>query len=235
VSGASPAGDAAPATPLRLAVLVGGGGRTLVNLARCIEAGTLDAEIALVIASRRTLAGVERAEGLGLPVEVVPRGEGPDADRMHDALTGHVEAAGADLVCCAGWLRWIRVDPPLAGRTINIHPALLPAFGGRGMYGRHVHEAVLAAGRRVSGCTVHLVDERYDHGPTILQRACPVLEVDDAAALAARVFAEECLAYPETIARFAAGRVSIEGSRVILHPPGVRGSWQRRGPMPESA
>jgi phosphoribosylglycinamide formyltransferase-1 len=122
-------------------------------------------------------------------------------DRVDAALRAH----GVELVCLCGYLRRLRVAA-WRGRALNIHPALLPDFGGAGMYGRRVHEAVLAAGRAESGCTVHWVDEQYDHGETVLQRRCPVEPGDTPETLAARVFAQELLAYPQAIA-IAAARV----------------------------
>ncbi len=186
---------------LRLAVLISGGGRTLLNLADRIDAGALDARIELVVSSRADAPGVERAAARGLTVRVAERGDFPDEQAMHDAIDGWLREHRIDLVCLAGYLRWMRVSPVWEGRVINIHPALLPEFGGPGMYGLHVHRAVLAAGRTVSGCTVHFVDGIYDHGPVILRRTCPVLPGDDEHALAERVFEQECIAYPEAIAR----------------------------------
>ncbi len=204
--------------PLRLAGLVSGGGRTLVNIARRIEAGQLPARIELVIASRPDAPAIERAAGLGLEVRVAtPAGKGGDGAR-HDRISAWLLERGIDLVCLAGYLLWFRVDPPFTGRVMNIHPALLPDFGGRGMFGLRVHRAVLASGRKVTGCTVHFVDDQYDHGPIILQRTCPVLPGDDEHTLAARVFAEECLAYPEAIALFADGRLRIVDGRVRIAP-----------------
>ena len=206
-------------TPLRLGALVSGGGRTVLNLADRIADGTLPAEIGLVIASRPDCAAVERARGRGLEVRVADRRDFDSADALHDAITAWLTGRGTGLVCLCGYLRWFRIDEPFRGRAMNIHPALLPDFGGDGMYGHRVHEAVLAAGRKVSGCTVHFLDEQYDHGPIILQRTCPVLPNDDADTLAARVFEQECLAYPEAIRLFAAGRLRIAGDRVEILPP----------------
>ena len=202
------------ATPLRLAALLSGGGRTLLNLVDRIEDGTLPAEVGLVVASRDGVAGIERARARGLEVRVRP--SGPRGD---ETLTQWLVDAGVDLVCLCGYLRLVPTGAPFAGRILNIHPALLPAFGGKGMYGLHVHRAVLASGRAYSGCTVHFVDEQYDHGPTILQRCCPVRGDDDAQRLADRVFVEECLAYPEAIRLVAAGRVRLAGGRVLRLPP----------------
>ncbi|MBT8485957.1 MAG: phosphoribosylglycinamide formyltransferase [Phycisphaerales bacterium] len=206
---------------LPIAGLISGGGRTLLNLAAAIDDGRLDASIELVISSRANATGVERAEARGLDVRIAAPGDFRDDTHRHDSITAWLEAAGVELVCGCGYLQWIRVDPPFAGRMINIHPALLPDFGGPGMYGLHVHRAVLEAGRTESGCTVHVVDEAYDHGPTILQRRCPVKPGDTPEELAARVFVEECHAYPEAVQRIADGRVRIESGRVVQ---GERGS-----------
>jgi formyltetrahydrofolate-dependent phosphoribosylglycinamide formyltransferase len=204
--------------PLRLAVLLSGGGRTMANIADRIGAGDLDASIVLVISSRRDAPGIERARQRHLPVRVAARADFPRDGARHDAITAWLLERDAGLVCLAGYLPWLRVDPPLRGRVMNIHPALLPDFGGRGMYGQRVHRAVLAAGRTVSGCTVHFVDDQYDHGPIILQRTCPVLPGDDEHTLAQRVFQEECIAYPQAIALFAAGRLRLVDGRVVVAP-----------------
>jgi len=200
--------------PLRIGALISGGGRTLLNIADRIDAGSLDAEIAVVISSRAGAAGVDRARERGFTVHVADRDSFETADAIDDAITRWLADADVDLVCACGYLRLLRIDPRFEGRVMNMHPALLPDFGGKGMYGAHVHRAVLAAGRSYSGCTVHFADDRYDHGPVILQRACPVLETDDVNTLAARVFEQECIAYPEAIRLFAQGRLTVRGGRV---------------------
>jgi phosphoribosylglycinamide formyltransferase-1 len=136
--------------------------------------------------------------------------------RFADEVWSAVRAFAPDLVCLAGWLRLLPIPADFRHKVLNIHPALLPAFGGKGMYGRHVHEAVLAAGVKVSGCTVHFADDTYDTGPILVQKCVPVKEGDDADSLAARVFAAECEAYPEAIELFGAGRVKVEGKRVLI-------------------
>jgi formyltetrahydrofolate-dependent phosphoribosylglycinamide formyltransferase len=208
------------ATPLRLGALVSGGGRTLLNLADRIADGALPAEIALVIASRQRAPAVGRARDRGLEVRIAAPGEFESDEQRHDAITSWLLQRRVQLVCLCGYMRWFRIDEPFRGRAMNIHPALLPSFGGKGMYGPRVHHAVLAAGAKVSGCTVHFLDEKYDHGPIILQRECPVLPGDDEHTLAARVFAQECIAYPEAIRLFAEGRLRLEGDGVkILSAP----------------
>ncbi len=193
--------------PIRLACLASGGGRTILNLAEHIETGRLRAELACVLLSRPGLPAVTRCIERGLNVEEPPQGVSIDA-----WVSERLAQLNPDLVCLCGYLRLLPIEPWMAGRVINIHPALLPRHGGKGMYGRHVHQAVLDAGDTVSGCTVHLVDERYDHGPTILQRRCPVHPDDDAESLAARVFQEECLALPEAIGHIASERAGTIGT-----------------------
>ncbi len=219
----------APRQPLRLGVLIGGGGRTLINLHEHIQRGDLHASIDLVIASREDLPGVARARERGLETRVIdPRthaGGHGSVERANEAILAALRQAkggSVDLVVLAGYIRHVPIPLDFAGRVVNIHPALLPSFGGKGMYGRHVHEAVLAHGCKVSGCTVHFVDEVYDNGPILLQRCCPVLEGDTPDTLAARVFEEEKIAYPAALALIAAGRVRVEGRRVSILPPETR-------------
>lgn len=179
--------------PANLVVLLSGGGRTLLNLQDRIDDASLNARVSLAIASR-PCAGVDRARARGLKTTIIP-GRIP-----RDTLAKLLDDAHADLVVLAGYLQLIEVPEQYRGKIINIHPALLPAFGGPGMFGHHVHEAVLKSGATESGCTVHLVDDRYDSGRILLQRRCPVLPGDTPDTLAARVFEQECLAYPAAIA-----------------------------------
>jgi phosphoribosylglycinamide formyltransferase-1 len=185
-------------------VLLSGGGRTLLNLLEAIAAGRLAAQVRLVITSRADVAGVERARAAGLPVEILRPRDFRDPAAFAASQTGAILAVRPDLVVMAGYLVHYPVPPALAGRILNIHPALLPRHGGRGMYGDRVHAAVLAAGEAESGCTVHVVDDEYDNGPIIAQARVPVLAGDDVRALAERVFEAECATYPEAIAAFGA-------------------------------
>ena len=200
--------------PLRLAVLVSGSGTTLQNLLDRTATGELSAAVSLVVASRPDLGGTRRAEAAGVPTVVVDRRAFSDPSAFSEQVFAAADRAAVDLVCLAGWLCLLSVPPRYVGRVLNIHPALLPSFGGRGMYGRRVHQAVLDRGCKVSGCTVHLVDNEYDAGPIVLQRPCPVADDDTAESLAARVFEQECVAYPAAIRLFAAGRLRVEGRRV---------------------
>ena len=197
--------------PLRLGVLVSRGGRTAVNLAEQLRRAGTPAVIAIAILHDPAAPAVERLLAAGIPFEVVPAAPPRDLgeaerDDLSDRIEARLLAARVDLVCLCGYLRHFRVGARWRGRAINIHPALLPEFGGEGFHGLHVHRAVLAAGRRESGCSVHWVDELYDHGEVILQRRCPVEPDDTPESLAARVFAEECLALPEAVAAIAAAR-----------------------------
>jgi phosphoribosylglycinamide formyltransferase-1 len=201
--------------PLPIAVLISGSGTTLQNLIDCIGRAELDVSIELVVASRPGIAGVDRAKRAGLRVEVIQRtGFGNEVDYSKTVFDA-IRRAGAELVCLAGWLNLLKLPEGFQGRVLNIHPALLPGFGGRGMYGKRVHQAVIDAGCRVSGCTVHLVTDEYDAGPIVVQRTCPVLDSDTPDSLAARVFEEEKLAYPEAIKLIASGGYRIEGKRVV--------------------
>lgn len=196
---------ASPNRPLRLAVLISGGGTTLVNFLKKIKAGELNAEVAVVIASREGIAGIERAREAGLPCDVIARKTFDSVESFSTAIFDRCRAACVELVTLAGFLSLIHIPPDFERRVLNIHPALIPAFCGQGFHGHHVHEAALARGVKLSGCTVHFADNEYDHGPILVQRAVPVLEDDTPDTLAARVFEAECEAYPEAIRLFAAG------------------------------
>ena len=185
--------------PLRLAVLLSGSGRTLDNLLERIASGHLAATIELVVSSREDVRGVRIAEAAGIPVSVVsPRGVAV-AD-FSEAIFDACDACRADIVVMAGFLHLVCIPSRFAGRVINIHPSLLPAFGGKGFHGMHVHRAVIERGCTISGCTVHLVDDEYDPGRILLQKAVPVLPDETPDSLAVRVFAAECEALPEAIA-----------------------------------
>jgi phosphoribosylglycinamide formyltransferase 1 len=192
---------------LRLAVLISGGGRTLANLLERIAAGRLAATVETVVSSRADIRGVEIARAAGIPVHVLPPQGRPLAD-WSSAIFDCCRAAQADLVVMAGFLHLIEIPDDFVNRVINIHPSLLPAFGGKGYHGMHVHRAVLARGCTVSGCTVHLVDGEYDHGRILLQKAVAVEPNDTPESLAARVFEAECQALPDAINRLAARTLS---------------------------
>jgi len=184
---------------IRLAVFVSGSGRSLENLARLIAQGELDCELALVVSDRGGIAALERAERAGVESLVLDYRELGGADGFSRRAFEELEARGCNRVVLAGFLRLLKFPPGWEGRVLNIHPSLLPKYGGKGFYGEHVHRAVLAAGETTTGCTVHLVDERYDEGRVLLQREVPVLADDTVDTLAARVFDEEKRALPDAI------------------------------------
>ena len=212
---------------IRLGVLISGGGTTLMNILEYIKKGRLNAEVAVVISSRSTVAGVEKAKAEGLNVKIIRKRDYPDIDSSRpseglDKFSKHIEeelvTAGVDLVVQGGWLCLWKIPQRYTNRVMNIHPALLPSFGGKGMWGHHVHEAVLAAGCKISGCTVHFCTNEYDKGPIIVQRTCEVKDNDTPGTLAARVFEQECIAYPQAITLFAEGRV--RDSSLVTRRPG---------------
>ncbi len=200
--------------PIRLGVLISGGGTTLINILEHIKQGRLNAEVALVISSRSTVAGVERANNAGLDVKIVRKKDHPDIDEFSKRIEDELAAANVDLVVQGGWLCLWKIPDRYENRVMNIHPALLPSFGGQGMWGHHVHEAVLKAGCKISGCTVHFCTNEYDKGPIIVQRACQVKDDDTPEILAARVFEQECIAYPQAIRLFAEGKLLVQDSVV---------------------
>ena len=201
---------------IRLAVLLSGGGTTLQNLLDHIALGRLPAQIVLVISSRADAFGLNRAEQAGVATAVVAPKDYATGEEFSHRVFDLCRQAQADLVCLAGFLHLLHIPDDFQNRVLNIHPALIPAFCGKGYYGQHVHEAALAYGVKISGCTVHFADNVYDHGPIILQRAVPVLDDDTPDTLAARVFQEECKAYPEAIRLFAEGKLRLEGRRVRI-------------------
>ena len=203
-------------TQLRIGVLLSGEGTSLENLAECIDGGGVPAEIVVVVASKSGSGGLERARRRGIPAVAVPRTQHPDVGAFNDALHAILEEHGADFVALLGFLSPFETRGRFDARTINVHPALIPAFCGKGFYGSRVHEAVLEAGVKVTGATVHFVDAQYDHGPIILQEAVPVRDDDTPDTLAERVRAAERRLVPEAIRLFAEGCLRIDGGRVRI-------------------
>lgn len=201
---------------VNVAVLLSGEGTSLENLCERIDAGEVPARVVVVIASRENAGGLERARRRGIPALAVPRKRHPDVHAFNDALHAELARHPVDLVALLGFLSIFELRGKFEGRTLNVHPALIPAFSGRGFYGRRVHEAVLETGVKLTGATVHFADERYDHGPIILQEAVPVCDDDTPDTLAARVQALERRLVPEAIRLFAEGRLVVEGRRVRI-------------------
>lgn len=208
---------------LRATVLLSGSGTTLQNLIDRQADGTLPVRIVRAISSRRDAYGLTRARDAGIPTTPFSRKAFADAGSFSHAIFETIRADGSGLVLLAGWLQFLPIPPDFELKVMNIHPSLLPAFGGEGMYGQRVHEAVLARGAKVSGCTVHFVDNQYDHGPIVVQKAVAVPEGCTPEALAKLVFAEEVRAYPEAIAAYAEGRLRVTDGRVEVGPMRVGG------------
>jgi phosphoribosylglycinamide formyltransferase 1 len=202
--------------PIRLAALISGGGTTLMNFLDQIRTGELWAEVPIVVASQHKCQGIERARRAGLNCLVIRPRDFLSADDFSHAVFARLREVRADLVTMCGFLSLLPIPDDFSGRVINIHPSLIPAFCGHGFYGQHVHEAAIARGVKVSGCSVHFADNHYDHGPIILQRTVAVPNQATAADLAALVFEQEKIAYPDAIRLLAAGRVRIQGQQTIV-------------------
>lgn len=205
--------------PIRLGICVSGEGTTLQNLIDLIKARKLKADIVQVVASRPRIGAIARAEAAGIPLALANRNTRSRSE-FSASVFDPMRQRQADLVILAGFLALVKIPSDYKGRVLNVHPSLIPAFCGKGFYGSNVHEAALAAGVKISGCTVHFADDTYDSGPIILQRAVPVLDDDTVETLAARVFKEECKALPEAISMFAEGRLRPHGRRVSVTPAG---------------
>jgi phosphoribosylglycinamide formyltransferase-1 len=196
---------------LRLGFLASHGGSNMQAIIDACKEGKLDAEPAVVISNNSDSGAMERARREGIPSFHLSSATHPDAAELDAAITRTLEEHGVDLVILAGYMKLLgpRTLARYRGRILNIHPALLPKFGGKGLYGMRVHEAVLAAGEKVTGVTIHLVDERYDHGPTVAQREVPVVEGDTPESLAARVLEQEHRLFAETLQKIARDEIDL--------------------------
>jgi len=208
--------DSGAMARLRIAVLLSGQGTSLENLLELSESGDLPAEIAVVIASKAKAGGLERARRRRIPAVAIPRRDHPDVDAFNDAIHAELARHEIDLIALLGFLSPFQTRGLWSGRVVNVHPALIPAFSGKGFYGHRVHEAVLESGVKVTGATVHFADDEYDHGPIILQEAVSVREDDTPESLAARVQETERRLLPEAIRLFAEGRLAVDGRRVRI-------------------
>jgi len=203
---------------LRLAIFISGTGRTLKNFIDRIRAEQLSAEIVVVISSVANVVGLQYAEEESIPIEIVERCHYESLGEFSEANFGICRAAKADYVILAGYFRRLEIPKDFENRVLNIHPSLIPSFCGKGYYGNIVHSKALEFGVKISGCTVHFVDQEYDNGPIILQRAVEVYEGDTPDSLNDRVFAAECQAFPEAVELLAQGRISVKGRIVKIAP-----------------
>ncbi len=193
----------------KIALFISGTGGNALNLLHACREGRVPGEPVLAICSNPKALGIERLRAEGLPVSVRVRRDFANDTAYSEACLEAVEASGAQVICLCGWLKKLVIPGRWEGRILNIHPGLLPQFGGAGMYGHHVHAAVLAAGAPESGCTIHLVDNEYDHGCHLAEARVPVLEGDTPETLQQRVYAEEMRLYPLALAAYLNNRPGI--------------------------
>ncbi len=203
---------------LRIVVLLSGSGTTLENLIEWRAKGRLDIEIVAVVSSKPSAFGLERARRHGLAAHAVDRRAYRDEHSFNDALHRILDEYQPELLVLAGFLTRLELRG-YSGRTMNIHPALVPAFSGKGYYGERVFRAVLESAVKLTGVTVHFCDDEYDTGPIILQEAVPVEDDDSVDSLARRVQEKERDLYPRAIQLYAEGRLQLQGRRVRILPP----------------
>jgi phosphoribosylglycinamide formyltransferase-1 len=187
-----------------IAFFISGTGGNALNLLHACRDGRVPAQPVITISSSAKALGNERLGAEGMPVRVLIRKDFSSDEAYSEACFGAVEAAGAEIICLCGWLKRLVVPARWEGRILNIHPALLPTFGGEGMYGMNVHRAVVAAGEKESGCTVHLVDNVYDHGRILAQARVPIMAGDTPEDVQKRVYEQEMWLYPRALADFLA-------------------------------
>lgn len=197
-----------------IAVLISGGGTTLKNLLSWRDRGILNVKFNLVVSSNENAGGIQYAQAAKIPVEIVKRKSFADAKAHSEAIFKLCRKHHVKLVVMGGYLEHLIIPPDYENRVVNIHPSLIPAFCGKGFYGERVHRKVLEMGVKLTGCTVHFVDNEYDHGPIIAQRSCAVLDGDTPESLQRRVFELECQLYPEVIDMIVRSRVTVEGRQV---------------------
>ena len=204
------------ANKLPIAVLISGTGRTVKNLIDHIEAGKLDVEIRLVVSSSERAPGLQYAEKNNIPIAIVKSAAYPTTTEFSDAVFAACRKAEVEYVAMAGYLKLLEIPEDFEDKVLNIHPSLLPKFGGKGFYGRHVHHAVLTAQEEISGATLHFVNNKFDDGPIILQETVKVYPRDTIETLSDRVLQEaEFVAYPKALQAIAEGRVKIDSERRV--------------------
>jgi phosphoribosylglycinamide formyltransferase 1 len=200
---------------MNIAVFASGRGSNFQAILNAIDAGFLPARIVLLISNKSDSGAMEIAGAHNIPTHHFSQKMFPSEEALADAMLEVLENNHAEFIVLAGYLKKIPVQVirQYRNRIANIHPALLPSFGGEGMYGHHVHEAVIASGEKISGATVHLVDEEYDHGPIVLQKTVSVMPDDTPNTLAVKVLKIEHEIFPFALKAFAEGRVKVEGTK----------------------
>lgn len=203
---------------LKLGVFASGRGSNFAAILKAIDAGRLNGSVRILISNKNEAKALELARAEGIPTQVINKPDFPDRSAFVRTMQETLHSHSVEFICLAGYMKRIpdEIICIYRNRILNVHPALLPAFGGQGMYGRRVHEAVLEYGCKVSGVTVHLVNEEYDRGPIVAQRCVPVQTGDTPDSLAARVLQVEHVFFPEVIQLFAEGRVRIENGCAVV-------------------
>lgn len=205
--------------PCPIAVLISGGGTTLKNLLEYQSQANVRFDVQLVISSSARAGGLDYARQAGITHRVITKSaEDPSGEAFSKAVFDACDQAGVQYVVMGGFLKLLPIPQRYEDRVINIHPSLIPSFCGQGYYGLRVHQAVLDYGCKISGCTVHLVDNEFDHGPILAQATVPVEDTDTAEVLQQRVFQEECRLYPEVIDRLAGGVIQKRGRWISVVP-----------------
>ena len=203
---------------LSIAVFASGRGSNFQALAEAISKKNIEAKIVVVISNNSNAGALALAQAFHIPALHLSQKQFPSQEAFTNAVLSALESHGADFVVLAGYMK--KIDPAIIRRyrnnIINVHPALLPAFGGQGMYGRHVHEAVIAERARVSGATVHIVDEEFDHGLILLQESIPVEESDTPDTLAEKVLRIEHRILPRAVELFARKKITVENGKVLI-------------------
>jgi len=203
---------------MNVAVFASGSGTDFLSLVKASQERELGWKVVLLITNNPEAGAIDKAKAHNIPWKCINRQDFKDGNDFLNSILILLDSHKADFIALAGYLR--KIPPGLIrkykDRIINIHPALLPSFGGKGMYGEKVHQAVLDNGCKISGCTIHLVDEEYDRGAIVAQRAVPVKDDDTAETLGKRILTQEHLLYPEVVTWFAGGSVKIEGMRTKI-------------------
>jgi len=200
----------------KIAVWISGGGTTLGNILDCVSKGSLDVDVCLVVSSSSNAGGLEIARTAAIENQVVQRSEFSTPEDYSAEMFRRGRELDVDYVVMAGFLKHVLIPSDFTNRVVNIHPSLIPAFCGKGMYGSRVHQAVAESGVTQSGCTIHFVDNEFDHGPIIYQQTVAVSVEDGEEDIRSRVFVAECEAYPKVLRWLVAGRVSVSGSVVTV-------------------
>jgi len=203
---------------MNIAVFASGRGSNLMAILKAIEEGKLKARVVVVISNKSSAGALEIARSKGIDALHISRRQFSSDREYADKILSELRKRNVELIVLAGYMKKIpaEVVSEYRNRILNIHPALLPSFGGQGMYGINVHKAVIESGVKITGVTVHIVDEEYDHGPIVLQRAVEVKDDDTPETLAERVLKVEHEVYPEAIRLFVEGKVNVFGRKVII-------------------